>query len=95
MEDTVVPILVVGMLFVALPWLILHYITKWKTSPTMTNDDEQMLGDMYDLARRLEDRLETVERLVASENPDWNPRRIDHEADDYRAENIRKLERNR
>jgi phage shock protein B len=91
--EVIVPILAI--LFIGLPWLILHYITKWKTAPTMTNDDEQMLGDMYELARRLEDRLETVERLVASDNPDWNPRRIDHESDDYRAENIRKLERNR
>lgn len=95
MEDTLVPILVVGMLFVALPWLILHYVTRWKTAATLTNDDERMLGDMYELARRLEDRLETVERLVASDHPDFKPRRIDHESDDYSSENIRKLERNR
>ncbi len=92
-EDVIVPVLAI--LFIGLPWLILHYITKWKTAPTMTNDDEQMLGDMYELARKLEDRLETVERLVGAENPDWNPRRIDHEVDDYRAENIRSLERKR
>ncbi len=84
----IVPIVVIG-----LPWLILHYVTKWKTAPTLTNDDERMLGDMHDLARRLEDRLETVERLVASDNPDWNPRRIDHENNDYALENVRKLER--
>jgi phage shock protein B len=54
-----------------------------------------MLGDMNDLARRLEDRLDTVERLVASDNPDWHPRRIDHDEEDYAPENIRRLERNR
>jgi len=43
----------------------------------------------------LEDRLETVERLVAVDNPDWNPRRLDHESDEYLSDNIRKLERNR
>ena len=95
MEDILVPVFVVGMLFVALPWLILHYVTRWKTSATLTNDDERMLGDMYDLARRLEDRLETVERLVASDNPDFKPRRIEHESDGYKVEDIRKLERNR
>jgi phage shock protein B len=93
--DFLIPIFVVGMLFVALPWLILHYVTRWKTAATLTNDDERMLGDMYELARRLEDRLETVERLVASDNPDFKPRRIDHESDDYTSENVRKLERNR
>jgi phage shock protein B len=82
-------------IFVGLPWLILHYVTKWKTAPTLTNDDEQMLGDMHELARRLEDRLETVERLVASDNPDWQPRRLPTESDEYLSDNIRKLERNR
>jgi phage shock protein B len=27
---------------------------------------------MYNLARRLEDRLNTVERIVAADNPDWS-----------------------
>lgn len=95
MEDTVVPIFVCGILFIGLPWIILHYVTRWKTAATLTNDDERMLGDMNELARRLEDRLDTVERLVAQENPEWQPRRIDHEAKDFDPENVRRLERNR
>jgi phage shock protein B len=93
-EIIMVPI-VVGILFLGLPWLILNHVTKWKTAATLTNDDERMLGEMYDLARRLEDRMDTVERLVAQDNPDFAPRRIDHEAEDYVSENIRRLERNR
>jgi phage shock protein B len=96
MEDVLVPIMVVGMLFIGLPWLVMHYVTRWKTAATLTNDDERMLGDMHELARRLEDRLDTVERLVAQDNPDWHPRRLDHETEAYLSEsNIRKLERNR
>jgi phage shock protein B len=87
--------MVVGMLFVALPWLVLHYVTRWKTAATLTNDDERMLGDMHELARRLEDRLDTVECLVAQENPDWQPRRIELDTPDFDPENIRRLERNR
>ncbi len=90
--DVAVPIFAI---FIALPWIILHHITKWKTAATLTNDDERMLGDMNELARRLEDRLDTVERLVASDNPDWQPKRLDHETQDYDPQNIRKLERNR
>lgn len=93
MEDVLVPIMIVGMLFIGLPWLVMHYVTRWKTAATLTTDDEQMLGDMHELARRLEDRLETVERLVSQDNPDWHPRRLDHESDDYMIDNIRKLER--
>lgn len=95
MEDVIIPVLVVGMLFIGLPWLILHYVTRWKTAATLTNDDERMLGDMHELARRLEDRLETVERLVAQDNPEWKPRRLEHEPEDFAPENIRRLERNR
>lgn len=95
MEDTVVPIFVCGILFIGLPWIILHYVTRWKTAATLTNDDERMLGDMNELARRLEDRLDTVERLVAQENPEWQPLRIDHETKDFDPENVRRLERNR
>jgi phage shock protein B len=95
MEDILVPVMVVGMLFVALPWLILHYVTRWKTAATLTNDDERMLGDMHELARRLEDRLDTVERLVAQENPGWQPRRMELDTPDFDPENIRRLKRNR
>ena len=95
MEDVLVPVMVVGMLFVALPWLVLHYVTRWKTAATLTNDDERMLGDMHELARRLEDRLDTVERLVAQENPEGQPRRIELDTPNFDPENVRKLERNR
>jgi phage shock protein B len=95
MEDIIVPIVVIPVIFLGLPWLIMHYVTRWKTAATLTNDDERMLGDIHELARRLEDRLETVERLVAVDNPDWNPRRLDHESDEYLSDNIRKLERSR
>ena len=88
-------IIVIPTIFVGLPWLILHYVTRWKTAATLTNDDERMLGDMNDLARRLEDRLDTVERLVAQENPEWQARLIDHETKDFDPENVRRLERNR
>ncbi len=71
MEDVLVPIMVVGMLFVALPWLMLHYMTKWKQAKTLTVDDERLLDDMHDTARRLEDRLITIERIMTADNPEW------------------------
>lgn len=73
MEDIVVPVVALGSLFVGLPWIILHYMTKWKTAATLTNGDEALLEELYQLARRLSDRMETVERLVASDHPDFQP----------------------
>ncbi len=88
-------IIVIPAIFIGLPWLILHYVTRWKTAATLTTDDERTLGDMHELARRLEDRLDTVERLVSSDNPNWQPRRIDHEETATELNTIRTLERNR
>jgi phage shock protein B len=73
MEDILVPIFVCGFLFVGLPWIILHYVSQWRRAPKITEEDERMLDEMYNLARRLEDRLNTVERIVAADNPDWKP----------------------
>jgi phage shock protein B len=73
MEDVLTPVLICGMLFVGMPWVILHYVTKWKQAPKITQEDENLLDELHNLARRLEDRLNTVERIVAADNPDWKP----------------------
>jgi phage shock protein B len=58
-------------LFIGLPWLVFHYITKWKTAATLTGSDEKLLDDLHDAARRLDDRLCTIERIMTAENPNW------------------------
>ena len=69
-------IFIVGLIFVGLPWIIFHYITKWKTAATITNDDEALLEELYNLAKRLDERMDTVERLVSADNPDFRVARI-------------------
>jgi len=93
MEDILVPIGVVGMLFVGLPWLILHYMTKWKTAPTLTSGDEALLEELYQLAKRLDERMDTVERLVASDNPEFRPARLmaDRETDNQKLAELDRL----
>lgn len=82
-----IPFVIIG-----LPWLILHYVTKWKTAATITTDDEVLLDELYQLARRLDDRMDTVERLVASDNPDFEVKRLraDQESDNQQ---LRELDR--
>ena len=71
MEDILVPVVICTILFIGLPWIIFHYITKWKTAATLTGSDEKLLDDLHDAARRLDDRLCTIERIMTAENPDW------------------------
>lgn len=65
----IIPIAIVGMLFIGLPWLVLHYVTRWKTAATLTGEDEALLDQLHDTARRLEERLTTIERIIAADNP--------------------------
>lgn len=71
MEDVVIPVLVMGILFIGLPWLIFHYVTKWKSAATLTGSDEKLLDELHEMARRLDDRLCTIERIMTAENPAW------------------------
>jgi phage shock protein B len=71
MEDVVIPILAISVLFLGLPWLIFHYVTKWKSAATLTTGDEQLLDELHEMARRLDDRMCTIERIMTAENPDW------------------------
>ncbi len=66
---------------IGLPWIVLHYVTKWKTAATITNEDEGLLEELYNLAKRLDERMDTVERLVASDNSDFKPARLMHDRD--------------
>ncbi len=71
MEDAIIPAIVCGILFIGLPWLVFHYITKWKTAARLTGGDEKLLDELYDSARRMDDRLCSIERIMTAENPDW------------------------
>jgi len=68
-------------LLIALPWIVLHYVTKWKTSASITTDDEALLEELYNLAKRLDERMDTVERLVASDDPEFKPARLVHDSE--------------
>ncbi len=72
-------LIIIPAIFIGLPWVVLHYVTKWKTAATITTDDEALLEELYQLAKRLDERMDTVERLVASDNPDFEPARIRHD----------------
>jgi len=74
MEDVLgylVGVVALVSIFIGLPWLIFHYVTKWKTAATLTSGDEKLLDELHEAARRLDDRLCTIERIMTAENPNW------------------------
>ena len=77
MDEDIFGILMGGLaivaLFIAMPWLVLHYMTKWRQAPKITVEDEKLLDEMFNLARRLEERVSTVERIAQADHPDFKP----------------------
>jgi phage shock protein B len=66
-------IIICGMLFIGAPWIMFHYITQWKKTRSLSVEDENLLDGLHEMARRLDDRLATIERIVAADNPNWRP----------------------
>jgi phage shock protein B len=58
---------VVALIFVAMPAVILHYVTQWKKTRGLSAEDERMLSELYASAQRLEQRIENLERVLESE----------------------------
>jgi len=87
-------IFIIPAIFIGLPWLVLHYMTKWKTAPTITADDEVLLEELYNLAKRLDERMDTVERLVATDDPSFTSGRrliADQENDNQQLRELEQL----
>lgn len=75
MEDVFLPVVICGFLFIGMPWIILHYVTQWKKQSGISREDENLLDELYETARRLDDRLHSIERIVAAETPELEVRR--------------------
>lgn len=75
---TLATIALVVFVCVVLPlYIVLHFITRWKQSREFSREDEQMLEDLWQLSQRLEERLETLERILDDDLPQ---RRKDYES---------------
>ena len=75
MGEFIVGSIAIVAIFIGMPWLILHYVTKWKSTGTVSREDENLLEELYETARRLDDRLHSIERIMIAENPELEVRR--------------------
>ncbi|SFR84088.1 envelope stress response membrane protein PspB [Sphingomonas jatrophae] len=71
MEDVLLPIVICGMLFIGMPWIVLHYLMSWKKHASLTAEDEKLMDELYETARRLDERLHTIERIIAADHPEY------------------------
>jgi len=60
--------------FIAIPaplFIVLYFITRWKEAREISGGDERMLEDLWSLSQKLEERLESLERIMDNEQPEW------------------------
>ncbi|MDQ2801736.1 MAG: envelope stress response membrane protein PspB [Pseudomonadota bacterium] len=62
---------VLFLVVVAPIWIVAHYATRWRTARALSREHEQVLGELYEAAQRMEDRAESLERILDAEAPGW------------------------
>ncbi|MEQ8964489.1 MAG: envelope stress response membrane protein PspB [Azospirillaceae bacterium] len=66
--------LILFVTIVAPLWLVLHYVTRWRQSKTLSSEDEKMLLELWQSAQRMEARIETLETILDADAPGWRRR---------------------
>jgi phage shock protein B len=54
-------------------WIVFHYLTRWRAQRGLTTEDERMLADLWESAKRMENRIVNLERIV-KEGADGRPK---------------------
>ena len=83
--EIIIPLVAIPTLFLLLPAMVFHYITKWRSQKTLMPNDEQMLEDLWRSAKAMERRINTLERLIndADEEGASAPARTRPSPEDY------------
>ncbi len=63
--------LILFLSIVAPLWIIFHYVTRWRTAKTLSGEDEKMLQELWQSAARIEERIQTLERILDADGKGW------------------------
>ncbi|MEO0574513.1 MAG: envelope stress response membrane protein PspB [Pseudomonadota bacterium] len=74
MGDEIFVISIIFLTVVAPLIIVLHFITKWKKTRELTVDDESMMEEVWNIAQKLESRVNVLETILDDEAPDWRNR---------------------
>ncbi len=73
LEFLFVPIILI--LIVVIPcWIISHSVTRWRSAKVLSADDEKMLSELWENAAKMEGRINSLERILDAEAPEWRTR---------------------
>ena len=52
-------------------WIIAHYATPCRATKSLSSDEEQLLEELWQSAERMEQRINSLERILDAEVTDW------------------------
>ena len=65
--------LILFLVIVAPIWIIAHYVTRWRLAKTLSPEDEKQLAELWRIAERMEERVDSIERILESDGPGKEP----------------------
>ena len=67
-----IPVLSLVFVTVVVPLVvIMHYVTKWKATKGLSDDEQRMLEDLYKDSQAMQSRLNALETILEDQVPDW------------------------
>jgi len=67
-------IVILFMTIIAPLWIIFHFVTKNREMNRLKPEDEKMMSELWESARRMDDRIQTLEKILETEAPGWRGR---------------------
>ena len=65
-------VLAIVFMVVVLPLvIIMHYVTKWKSTKGLTDEEQQMLEELWEGSERMMSRLNALETILDEHSEEW------------------------
>jgi phage shock protein B len=71
MPPGVLAIVMVFMVIVLPIVIVMHYVTKWKATKGLSNDEQRLLEDLWKDSQAMQSRVNALETILDDEVPDW------------------------
>jgi phage shock protein B len=65
--------LILFLVIVAPIWIIAHYVTRWRLAKTLSPEDEKQFAELWRMAERMEERIDSIERILESDGMGREP----------------------
>lgn len=51
--------------------VVMHYVTKWKATRGLSQEEQSLLEDLWKSSQSMDSRLNTLETILDDQEPNW------------------------